>query len=318
MHCPRLALSLPLGLLAMSLSSGCGGSAEPPATPAASPSPAASAGEAKESVKADDAKAEDAKTDDAKAKPAPPEPGVAMVAAEPEPPIDDAPAIAVTAPSKGQVIAADKTKTLKLAAKWKLAEPGVRSLCASVDGRPCVAIDPAAPPSLADLSPDLAEGHHVLVVVGRSASGRLVRERRKGKTSAPQAVVPFFVGKRGPVRWKDGEAIVVPVSPAEQRSGKGALLDFHVVNAELAPGKAVVHLIAGGPGLGNGKGESVEESRPYLLEGAGPGGYLVRIALLKYEGELGESKSTTTVTYKAREVKTTFADVKYTLKVSAP
>jgi hypothetical protein len=243
-------------------------------------------------------------------------PATDFVEAEPSPAPKKAVTITVASPAKNQVLPADKAglSSVKLSVKgWDLS-PGGNHLCASLDGRPCVRIhDTKQGVKLSELDPELSDGQHVLVVVARRANNETVKPTAKTR---PFAIVPFYVGKKVEGRYKDGAPVVVVGSPGDVPASAGAVLvDVLVANAEVAEGKYVLHVMASGPGLGNGKGDSVSSVRPYRIVGPRAGSYSVRFALFRYEADLGESSSTTTVRYAAKPVDGPFTDVSRAFRV---
>jgi hypothetical protein len=101
-------------------------------------------------------------------------------------------------------------------------------------------------------------------------------------------------------------------SPAD-----GVLLDFYVANADIAPGRYVVHASVGGPGIDQGVGLSLSENKPLRVRGARAGDYLAQLSLHHYDAKLGESTSHTAVTYGSRPVGGPFGEVTRSFRVTA-
>jgi hypothetical protein len=228
------------------------------------------------------------------------------------------PSLTIVAPAKNQVIPAAKAGAFAVKIKvtgWDLA-PGGNRLCVRVDKHPCRAMtDLKGLLTLRDLDPSLDDGQHVLTVLARRASGELVKPSGK---SAAFASLSFFVGKKGPPVWKDGGPMVFFDAPADGPApAEGVLLDFYVGNAEVASGKYQIQASVGGPGLGAGAAMILDSQGALRIKNARPGEYLVRLALLGRKASLGESSSSTTVSFGSAPVGGAFSEVTRSFRVTA-
>lgn len=314
-----LALAVTLTL------SGCGAKPAPVVAPPAaeaSASPSASAAPAEATSTAPIASA--APSAAAVAPPAPPPiaplpPEVEIVPATPAPGPGTMPSLAITAPAKNQVIPTAKAGAFAVKLRvtgWDLGASG-NHLCVRIDKHPCRKVtDLKAPLTLKVIDPTLDDGQHVLTVLARRASGELVKPAGK---SAAFASLSFFVGKKVPPVWKDGGPMVFFDAPAEGPAPEGGvLLDFYVANAEVSGGKYQIQASVGGPGLGAGIGMILDSLAPLRIKNARPGEYVVRLALLGRKAALGESSSSTTVSFGSVPVGGPFSEVIRTFRVDAP
>lgn len=308
----------------------------PPAPPSAVPAASAAATATAEAPRPVATATADAKPEPP---PPPPLPPVELVEVPASPPPGPPPTLAIAAPTKNQVIPAQKVAAfeIKLSVKaaarptlkgtanadprstlkpWKLGEDGDH-LCVVLDRTPCRRVDDLGRPlRLGELAAFIDEGQHVLTVLARRGSGEFVRPAGK---SAPVASHAFFVGKKVPPVQKDGSPMLF-FSPPEGGPAppEGVLIDFYVVNAEVAAGKYVVHATVGGPGIEQGVGIAIHAPQPMRLRNARPGEYLARLSLLQFASELGESRSFTTVTSTAQPVKGLFSEVTRSFQVASP
>jgi hypothetical protein len=303
----------------------------PPARPAASPDKDPELARAKTRKPAadddddddDDDKGKQAKGGSTSAPTPPPPPGppplptVDMVEAPETPAPASMPRVSFRAPGRNQVIPTAKAGNLvvKLDIRgWKLSPTGNR-VHLILDNRPAQAVfDPKQPIKLGDLAPaaGLSEGQHVLVALPVRANGESVKPSGK---KVPAAVVSFYVGKKGDVKWKEGSPLLVYNSPSDGPAQDGSvLLDFYVLNAEIAEGRFVVHAAVSGPGVS--KGESISSWRPWRLTNARPGPHYLKLELFKYGAELGESSSSTTVRYTSSKVAGAFTEITRELKIA--
>ncbi len=239
----------------------------------------------------------------------------AIVVAGPSP----LPSLTITAPTKNQVIPSAKAGAFAVTLRvggWELGASGNR-LCVRIDRHPCHAVtDLKSPLTLKEIDPTLDDGQHVLTVLARRASGELVKPAGK---SAAFASLSFFVGKKVAPVWKDGGPMVFFDAPAEGPSpADGVLLDFYVANADVAAGKYQIQASIGGPGLGAGAAMILDSQAPLRIKNARPGEYLVRLALLGHKAALGESSSSTTVSFASVPVGGAFSEVTRSFKVTAP
>jgi hypothetical protein len=128
----------------------------------------------------------------------------------------------------------------------------------------------------------------------------------------------FYVGKKVAPLWKDGGPMVLFDPPADGPAPpEGVLIDYYVANAEVARGKHVVHVSVGGPGLGVGTAVVADSLAPWRLKNARPGEYIVRLTLHGYAAELGESSSSTTVSFASKPVPGAFSEVTRSFRVTA-
>ncbi len=228
------------------------------------------------------------------------------------------PSLSISAPARNQVIPGAKAGAFAVKLKvtgWDLAVGGNR-LCVRIDKHPCRTVtDLKAPLSLKDIDPTLDDGQHVLTVLARRAAGELVKPTGR---SAAFASLSFFVGKKVPPVWKDGGPMVFFDPPAEAPAPpEGVLLDFYVANAEIASGKFQIQASVGGPGLGPGAAMILDSQAPLRIKNARPGEYLVRLALLGRKASLGESSSSTTVSFGSVPVDGAFSEVTRSFRVTA-
>lgn len=234
-----------------------------------------------------------------------PSPSAELVEGDAPPAPAKMPAITIASPTKGQLIPSAKIAAteVKLAVRGG---DGTARWCVSLDAGPCVRVDdPSRPIPLATLAPKLAEGQHVLAAIGIDATGIAIRPVGK---AAAFAAVSFFVEKRTKPSWKEGDPLVVALPPADGPTKNGVLVvDYYVANAELNDGKHLVQVAVAGPGLS--RAETSATGRPFHVNNARAGAYLVRIALARYSPELGESGSKTTVKYTSKTLTGPFVDV---------
>jgi hypothetical protein len=305
----RACTLLPLGVLLSFVA--CSSPPPRPPEPPSDPEPTRTAKKKKKTPEPDEDEDEDEKKPAATAaKPAPPPPppepalpAVEFAEVEPAAPPGKAVSISVRSPGKNQVILAAKfaDTALKIEAPGWAVEPGGKGLHVLIDGHPVRRVDDLkAPLRLGDLpgTKNLAEGQHLLIVLPVYASGESVKPVGK---KAPVAVVPFFVGKKTAPRWKEGSPLLVLNTPVSgPASEQGLLLDYYVLNAEIASGKYVVHAAVTGPDLA--KGESISSWKPWRVKNPRPGPHTVRVQLFHYEADTIESSSATTVGFRSKQV----------------
>ena len=139
---------------------------------------------------------------------------------------------------------------------------------------------------LAGNSP-LSEGQHILVAFPSRANHESV------KTKGALAVVPFWVGKKGPkgVETQDTtKPILVASRPKGEYSGDMAnhvLVDFQLQNDTLAPGKDHVHITATGPGTPDAgvSADATQFGPPFYLDNLQNGSYTVKFELQGADGK---------------------------------
>lgn len=246
-------------------------------------------------------------------------PPAELVVATPSPAPAKLPVLAITAPTRNQVIPTAKAGSFAVKLKatgWDLGPSGNR-LCIRIDKHRCHPVtDLKAPLTLKEIDPSLDDGQHVLTVLAQRASGELVKPAGK---SAAFASLSFFVGKKIPPVWKDGEPMIFFDAPVDGPAPEGGVvLDFYVANAEIASGKYQIQASVGGPGLGPGAAMILDALTPLRIKNARPGEYLVRLALLGRKASLGESSSSTTVSFASTPVGGAFSEVTRSFRVTAP
>jgi hypothetical protein len=212
---------------------------------------------------------------------------LAVGTASPDP-ASPLPTVKITAPTKGQLISADKAGDfiVKLDVKnWQTA-PGNTHVHLILDGKPYKPIyDPKAPVKLSELSAGdpIGEGQHVLVAFPSRANHESV------KTKNALAVLDFYVGK------KKGDATVDLKKPKLVYSrpkgiykgdqGNHVIVDFQLVNDTLAAGKDHVMIDVAGQGLDKDLTADVTSfGAPYYLDNLQNGTYTVRLTLLGADG----------------------------------
>ena len=247
----------------------------------------------------------------------PPPPVAELVVEAPSPGPAKMPSLAITAPTRNQVIPTAKAPAFAVKLKvtgWELGASGNR-LCVRIDKHRCHTVtDLKAPLTLKEIDPSLDDGQHVLTVLAQRASGELVKPAGK---SAAFASLSFFVGKKIPPVWKDGDPMIFFDPPADGPAPEGGVvLDFYVANAEIAAGKYQIQASVGGPGLGAGAGVILDAITPLRIKNAQPGEYLVRLALLGRKAAITESSSSTTVSFASTPVGGAFSEVTRSFRVT--
>jgi len=225
------------------------------------------------------------------AKPPPPPVTLTAGAASPDP-TPPLPTVAITAPTKEQVIPSDKAAdfSVKLDVKnWQTA-PGSSHVHLILDNRPYKAIyDPKQPVKLSELTGGeaLSEGRHVLVSFPSRANHESV------KTKGALAITSFWVGKKGDT--KDDftkKPMLIYSRPKGEYKGEMAnhvLVDFYVANVTLAEGKEHVNVTVTGPGIDKALEAKVEKfGTPLYLDNLQNGSYDVKTELLDGSNKLIE------------------------------
>lgn len=251
----------------------------------------------------------------APSEPAPP--AAELVVDAPSPAPAKMPSLAITAPTRNQVIPTAKAGAFAVKLKvtgWDLGASGNR-LCVRIDKHRCHAVtDLKAPLTLKEIDPSIDDGQHVLTVLAQRASGELVKPSGK---SAAFASLSFFVGKKVAPVWKEGDPMIFFDAPADgPAKAGGVVLDFYVANAEIAAGKYQIQASVGGPGLGAGAGVVLDALTPLRIKNAQPGEYLVRLALLGRKASITESSSSTTVSFASTPVGGPFSEVTRSFRVT--
>lgn len=204
------------------------------------------------------------------------------------------PGVTARSPLKNQVIATDKSAAhvIKFDVRsWKLAAGG-NAVHVILDNRRVRRVtDLKKPLTLGDFTggQPLEEGAHLLAILPVFASGESVKPVQK---RTPAAIVPFFVGKKTDDGAKDNAPLLILNTPTSGPA-EGAMLDFFVVNAELAKGRFVVHASVAGPELS--RGESLHQWRPWSIANARAGEHTVKIELFQFVADSFESGSAISV-----------------------
>lgn len=238
------------------------------------------------------------------APPAPPATTTAGAAKPPAPPITlspgaaspdptaPTPTVKLAAPTKDQVIPADKAGdfAVKLDVKnWQTAT-GSSHVHLILDNKPYKPIyDTKAPVKLSELAAGeaLAEGLHVLVAFPSRANHESV------KTKDALTVVPFWVGKKGDAS-KDPtkKPMLVYSRPKGDYNGEMAnhvLVDFQLANVTLAEGKEHVQVTVTGPGIDKAVEAKVEKfGTPLYLDNLQKGSYTLKVELVDGANKLVE------------------------------
>lgn len=268
-------------LLMSSVWAACGGEitpGKPPAPPTASSSAAAVA--PSESV-----------AQPATMPPAPPAPPVQFVEGSHAPSPDKAPAMKIVQPVADQILDRDKAGDFEVKLDLKGWETGVggNHVHLILDNRPYKRIDdPKQPIKLKDIDPNytLSEGQHVLVAFPSRHTHESVKPVRK---QAPLAVVSFFIGKKGEVKWKSTDPTLIYSRPKGANNGAppddGILIDYYLANAELGDGKFSIEATLTGPGLESGSKVTIKDWKPWRIKHPRTGTYSLHMVLLGKDGK---------------------------------
>jgi hypothetical protein len=198
------------------------------------------------------------------------------------------PRVTITAPRSDQVIPADQAASfaVKLEVKdWPVQE-AARHVHLILDDQPYLAVfEPKASIPLRDVAPgaNLGEGQHVLVAFP-SRENHVSVKPEGGKT--PAAVISFWVGKKGAPAWKATDPTLVYSRPKGEYVGPDAdnvILDFYLLNAELGPGKFMVHPTITPPS-GESRSITVSTWQPFLLKNLPDGETRVKLELRDKDG----------------------------------
>jgi hypothetical protein len=218
----------------------------------------------------------------------------------PAPPPSPAPTITLSTPRKDELLDATKAPDHDVRFKlsnWKI-EAG-KSVELVLDDRASLVVDdPSRPVHIKDIDGTpaaSAPGQHLLVALLRGPTGQWVKPAAKGR--APVAVVAYYVGQRSTPpgsAWKEGDPLLVYAGPpAGPAPAEGLLVDYYLVNADLGREKYSIHASVTGPDLMTGK--VIDSWKPWRIRGARQGSYTVRLELNRYQHDLGDSGSSTTV-----------------------
>jgi hypothetical protein len=210
------------------------------------------------------------------------------------------PSVTIASPRKGSVIPATSApdQEIKVDIKgWELKNGNHIQLI--LDNRPYLRVeDPKRSIKLRELGPAaaLGEGQHFLAALLARGSGETVKPVGR---NVPAAVVSFFIGKKVAPAWKEGSPILIYSSPQSGPAPEeGLLVDFYLLNAELAKGRTVLHAAVSGPGLR--AGESVLKWTPWRVKNPRNGLYAIQLGLFQFVADEFESQSATSVTYKSK------------------
>jgi hypothetical protein len=194
------------------------------------------------------------------------------------------PTVALTAPTKDQVVPADKAGdfAVKLDVKnWQTAQ-GSNHVHLILDNKPYKAIyDTKAPVKLSELAAGAAldEGLHVIAAFPSRANHESV------KTKGALTVVPFWIGKKGDAA-KDftKKPMLIYSRPKGDYNGEMAnhvLVDFQVFGVTLAEGKEHVHVTVSGPGIDKPVEGHVEKfGTPLYMDNLQNGSYTLKVELM--------------------------------------
>lgn len=211
-------------------------------------------------------------------------------AASPDP-TAPTPTVKLTAPTKDQVVPADKAGdfAVKLDVKnWQTAQ-GSNHVHLILDNKPYKAIyDTKAPVKLSELAAGAAldEGLHVLVAFPSRANHESV------KTKDALTVVPFWIGKKGDAA-KDftKKPMLIYSRPKGDYNGEMAnhvLVDFQIANVTLAEGKEHVHVSVTGPGAEKVEGHVEKFGTPLYMDNLQNGSYTLKVELMDGSNKLIE------------------------------
>jgi hypothetical protein len=221
--------------------------------------------------------------------PQPPAPPPALVLGpasdDPKPPL---PTVKITAPTSGQVIAADKAGdfVVKLDVKnWQTAM-GSQHVHLILDNHPYKPIyDPKLPVKLSELmgGDPLNEGEHIIVAFPSRANHESV------KTAGAISMLSFWVGKKAgtPTDLKKQPMLVYsrPKGDYKGLQASHVIVDWQLANVTLAEGKTHVHITVTGPGIDDKLEAKAEKfGPPYFLDNLQNGIYTVKLELMSGTG----------------------------------
>ncbi len=200
-----------------------------------------------------------------------------------EEPPKPTPIVKIVAPTKDQVVAADKAAELviKLDVKNWATAAGSSHVHLILDNKPYKRIDdPKLPVTMNELTGGeaIAEGQHVLVAFASRGSHESV------KTKDAIFVTQFFVGKKGETPTDLKKPLLVYSRPKGEYKGATAnhiIVDFQLWNAELGEKKNKVNVTITGPGIDSPLIQKMTEfGTPLYLDNARNGNYSVKLELL--------------------------------------
>ncbi|MCL2723813.1 MAG: hypothetical protein FWD69_05190 [Polyangiaceae bacterium] len=223
-------------------------------------------------------------------------------AASPDP-TPPTPIVKIAAPTRDQVIPANKASdfAVKLDVKnWQTAK-GSSHVHLILDNKPYMAIyDTKAPTKLSELAggESIADGMHVLVAFASRANHESVKLKDAITTTT------FWVGKKGDAKADPTKKPMLIYSrPKGENNGEMAnhlLVDFQLLNATLAEGKDHVKVVVSGPGIDKDLTANVTKfGPPFYLDNLQNGAYTIKTELLDGSGKLVEGPwNSTTRTFK--------------------
>lgn len=204
---------------------------------------------------------------------------------------DKAPVTKILQPTNEQIIAPDKAGDfeVKLDLKgWETAV-GANHVHLILDNRPYKRIDdPKQPIKLKDIDPNytIGEGQHVLVAFPSRSTHESVKPIGK---ASPLAVVSFYVGKKGEVKWKATDPTLIYSRPKGANNGappaEGILIDWYLANAELGDGKFTIDATLSGPGIDGNKTVTIKDWKPWRLKNPRSGTYSLHLVLKGKDGK---------------------------------
>ncbi len=232
--------------------------------------------------------------------PEPPQPAVTLELGEASPtPPKPTPVVRITAPARGATIDPKKTAdfAIKLDVKnWKTA-PSDAHVHLILDNRPYKPIyDTKSPIKMKELlgNDELTSGRHTLVAFPSRANHESV------KTPGAVAIVDFWVGKKEKVKVDvTKQPRLIYSRPKGEYKGDMAtrvLVDFQLLNVELAEGKSRVHISVEGPGIDGSLSKTTSSfGAPYYLEHLRKGDYTLKLELVDQDDKPvdGDWNSTT-------------------------
>ncbi|MFO0659322.1 MAG: hypothetical protein U0165_05760 [Polyangiaceae bacterium] len=276
----------------LGLFAACAGEPTPGAPPAPPPSAVSASSSTGEVASAPAA-------DSAATPPSAPLPPVEFAEGAPAAAPDKAPSMKIMQPTNEQIIAPDKAGDfeVKLDLKgWETAV-GANHVHLILDNRPYKRIDdPKQPIKLKDIDPNytIGEGQHVLVAFPSRATHESVKP--VGKAS-PLAVVSFYVGKKGEVKWKATDPTLIYSRPKGANNGappsEGLLVDWYLANVELGDGKFTIDATLTGPGLESGKTVTIKDWKPWRIKNPRSGTYSLQMVLKGKTESLSLERGTT-------------------------
>jgi hypothetical protein len=220
--------------------------------------------------------------------PAPPPAPVTLQEGTPAPdPTGPAPTVKLVAPTKDQVLKADKAADteVKLDVKnWQTAT-GSSHIHLILDNKPYKPIyDPKKPVKLSELvgNGTLDEGQHVLVAFPSRATHESV------KTKGAVVATEFWVGKKGTAAVDLKKPLLIYSRPKGEYKGEMAnhvLVDFQLLNDTLSDKGDHVAIAVTGPGIADKLTANVTKfGTPYYLDNLQDGEYSVKLDLLDKGG----------------------------------